>query len=178
MFIYNTQLLLIGINSIPEFVIVVVFAVIASLVFVAASQHWFLTRNTWPETIVLLVIAFSLFRPNFWMDMVYPPYSRVAATDLMQIIEKSPPNESLRVWVEGEDINGKLVKKGMLLPLGEPGPAGKRPRRFRSAPAAAGGAGRCLARQVPQQGREGGLPARAEDHRHGSPEPASGARNG
>ncbi|SDH16100.1 TRAP transporter, 4TM/12TM fusion protein [Propionivibrio dicarboxylicus] len=126
MFIYNTQLLLIGINSVPEFIIVVVFAVIASLVFVAASQHWFLTRNTWPETIVLLLIAFSLFRPNFWMDMVYPPYSRVAATDLMQLIEKSPANESLRVWVEGEDINGKPVKKGMLLPLGEPGPATKR----------------------------------------------------
>lgn len=89
--------------------------------FVAASQLWFLTRNKWYETVILLLVAFSLFRPNFWMDMIYPPYSKIAATDLMQVIEKAPANESLRVWIEGEDINGKLVKKGMLLPLGEPG---------------------------------------------------------
>ena len=62
--------------------------------------------------------------------MIYPPYSKVASTDLMQVIEKAPVNESLRVWIEGEDMNGKLVKKGMLMPLGEPGPAAKRLEGF------------------------------------------------
>ena len=130
MFIYNTQLLLIGVDNVGEFLLTVVSAVVASLLFVAASQLWFLTRNKWYETVILLLVAFSLFRPNFWMDMIYPPYSKIAATDLMQVIEKAPANESLRVWIEGEDINGKLVKKGMLLPLGEPGPAAKRLEGF------------------------------------------------
>ena len=62
--------------------------------------------------------------------MIHPPYSKIAATDLMQVIEKAPANESLRVWIEGEDINGKLVRKGMLLPLGEPGPAPQRLETF------------------------------------------------
>ncbi len=130
MFIYNTQLLLIGIGSVPEFILVVVSAIVASLIFVAASQNWFLTRSKWYETVILLLVAFSLFRPNFWMDMIYPPYSKIVATDLMQIIEKAPVNEQLRVWVEGEDLNGDPVRKGMLLPLGEAGTPAERLDRF------------------------------------------------
>ena len=130
MFIYNTQLLLIGVDSIPEFILVVVSAVIASLLFVAASQNWFITRSKWYETVILLLVAFSLFRPNFWMDKIYPPYSTVAATDLMQVIEKAPAGEQLRVWIEGEDMNGKPVRKGVLLPLGETGTPAQRLERF------------------------------------------------
>jgi TRAP transporter 4TM/12TM fusion protein len=130
MFIYNTQLLLIGIDSIPEFILVVTSAITASLIFVAASQNWFITRSRWYESAILLLIAFSLFRPNFWMDMVIPPYTKVAPTDLMQVIEKASVNEDLRVWIEGEDINGKPVKKGMLIPLNEAGTAAQRLDRF------------------------------------------------
>ena len=130
MFIYNTQLLLIGVDNIPSFLLVVASAVVASLVFVAASQNWFITRSKWYETVVLLLIAFSLFRPNFWMDMMYPPYTKIPSTDLMQRIEKAPADEQLRVWIEGEDINGKLIKKGMLLPLGEEGAPAQRLEQF------------------------------------------------
>jgi TRAP transporter 4TM/12TM fusion protein len=130
MFIYNTQLLLIGVDTIPQFIMVVVISVAASLVFVAASQNWFITRSKWYESVLLLLVAFSLFRPNFWMDSIYPPYSAIAPTDLMQVIEKAPVNEQLRVWIEGEDINGKLIKKGMLIPLGEAGTAAQRLEGF------------------------------------------------
>ena len=130
MFIYNTQLILVGITSIPQFIMVVVFAIGASLVFVAASQNWFITRSRWYESAILLLVAFSMFRPNFWMDMIYPPYNKVAPTELMQVIEKAPANEQLRVWIEGEDVNGKMVKRGVLLPLTEPGPAAERLGRF------------------------------------------------
>ncbi|MBP6490357.1 MAG: DUF3394 domain-containing protein, partial [Thauera sp.] len=104
--------------------------VVASLIFVAASQNWFVTRSKWYETAILLLVAFSLFRPNFWMDMITPPYQKVAATDLIQVVEKAPAGEDLRIWIEGEDINGNLVKKGMLLPLGDAGKATERLERF------------------------------------------------
>jgi hypothetical protein len=48
----------------------------------------------------------------------------------MQVIAKAPANEQLRVWIEGEDLNGKMVKRGVLLPLTEPGPAAERLGRF------------------------------------------------
>ena len=130
MFIFNTQLLLIGIDSIPDFILLVTSAIIASLVFVAATQNWFVTRSKWYETLILLLIAFSLFRPGFWMDKIYPPYSRIAPTELMQTIEKASEGESLRIWIEGEDQNGKPITKGMLLPLGEKGTAVERLQNF------------------------------------------------
>ena len=58
--------------------------------------------------------------------MIYPHYTQVPAADLMQVVEKAPDGKRLRLWVEGEDANGKLIKKGMLLSLGEAGPAAKR----------------------------------------------------
>ena len=130
MFIYNTQLLLIDIGSIPEFLLVVASAIVASLVFVAASQHWFVVRNRWYETIIMLVVAFSLFRPNFWMDMVYPPYNTVSPTDLMQRVENAREGKRLRVWVEGEDANGDPVRKGMMISLTEMGSAAERLDKF------------------------------------------------
>jgi len=130
MFIFNTQLLLIGIDSIAHLVLTVVMAIGASLIFVAATQNWFITRSRWYESGILLLIAFSLFRPGFWMDRIYPPYYQVAPTQLMQMIEQAPANEQLRIWVEGEDLNGKLIKKGMLLPLGEAGTAAQRLEKF------------------------------------------------
>ena len=130
MFIYNTQLLLIGIDSVAQFIMVVVTAIAASLIFVAASQNWFLTRNKWYESVILLLVAFSLFRPNFWMDMIVPPYDKIAPTQLMQMVEQAPVGEDMRIWIEGEDLNGNPVNKGMLLPLGEAGSAAERLERF------------------------------------------------
>ncbi len=126
MFIFNTQLLLIDVGSAWELALVIASATVASLVFVAASQNWFITRSKWYETAILLLIAFSFFRPNFWMDMIYPPYTKIAATELMQIIEKAPADQRLRVWIEGEDRNGKLTKKGKPIALGAPGDAARR----------------------------------------------------
>jgi hypothetical protein len=110
--------------------LVIVSATVASLIFVAASQNWFITRSKWYETVLLLVLAFSFFRPNFWMDMIYPPYSQIASTELVQMIEAAPADQQLRVWIEGEDMNGKPIKKGMLLPLGETGKSAERMARF------------------------------------------------
>ena len=130
MFIYNTQLLLIDIGSIPSFILVVASAIVASLVFVAASQNWFVVRSKWYETIIMLVVAFSLFRPNFWMDMMYPPYNTVTSADLMERVENARDGKRLRVWVEGEDANGDPVRKGMMISLTETGSAAERLDKF------------------------------------------------
>ncbi len=126
MFIYNTQLLLIGIESIPHLLLTIASAIVASLIFVAASQNWFLVKSRWYESVVLLLVAFSLFRPGFWMDKLYPPFKTVEPTQLMQIIETAPDRAQLRAWIEGEDINGRVVKKGVMLALGESDAPAKR----------------------------------------------------
>ncbi len=126
MFIFNTQLLLIGIDNVWQLLLTIVSAVVANLMFAAGTQGWFITRNRWYESIALLLVTFTLFRPGFWWDMIYPPFSRSAGSQLMQIADNAPRGANQRVWVEGDTIEGKHVSKGVLLPLGDPAPARER----------------------------------------------------
>ncbi len=126
MFIFNTQLLLIGIDSYWHLFLTVSTAILANLMFAAATQGWFITRNKIWEAALLLLVTFTLFRPGFWMDMVHPPYERVAPTRIMEIVETAETDKRLRIWIEGEDINARKVSKGILLPLGEKAPVRQR----------------------------------------------------
>ncbi|MCK9260588.1 MAG: TRAP transporter permease [Azoarcus sp.] len=130
MFILNTQLLLIGITDVFHLVMTIVSATIASLMFAAATQGWFVTRNRIHETLILLLVTFSLFRPGYWLDMVYPAYDEVPASQLTQLVEDAPPKGNLRVWVQGLTLEGDDVSKGVLLPLGDPGTARERLSRM------------------------------------------------
>jgi len=104
----------------------VVSATIAMLVFAAATQGFFLVRSRWYESIALLLVTFTLFRPGFWWDMVYAPYQDVPAAQLMKLVEDAPAGTNKRVWIEGTNLDGKDIRKGVMLPLGDPGPARER----------------------------------------------------
>ncbi|PPE68002.1 TRAP transporter permease [Caldimonas caldifontis] len=126
LFIFNTQLLLIGVDTTWHLVLTFASATVAMLVFAAATQGWFLVRTRWYETLALLLVTFTLFRPGFWWDMVYPPYKEAPAAELLTFAETAPRNANKRIWIEGETLEGREVRKGVLLPLGEPGPARER----------------------------------------------------
>ncbi|MCP5284259.1 MAG: TRAP transporter permease [Burkholderiaceae bacterium] len=130
LFIFNTQLLMIGIDSPWHLALTVASAIVAMLVFAAATQGYFLVKTRWYETLALLLVTFTLFRPGYWWDMVFPPYDERPASELMALVEKAPADERKRVWVEGLNLNGDEVKKGVLLPLGEPAPARERLKRI------------------------------------------------
>ena len=117
MFIFNTQLLLIGIGSAAEFALVVASAVCAMLMFAAATQGYWLVKSRWWETAALLLVAFSLFRPGFWWDQVYPRYDTSAPQALAQAAEKLASGELLRLRVRGETIDGKERTTTVALPL-------------------------------------------------------------
>ncbi|MDO9114746.1 MAG: TRAP transporter permease [Polaromonas sp.] len=121
LFIFNTQLLLIGVDTAWHLILTVTSATVAMLVFAAATQGYFLVRTRWYETIALLLVTFTLFRPGFWLDMVYPPYVEAPAAEFMRLVEEAPANTGKRVWVEGEKRDGSEVRKGVLLPLGDAG---------------------------------------------------------
>jgi TRAP transporter 4TM/12TM fusion protein len=126
MFIFNTQLLLIDIGSVPHLLLTVASAIVANLLFAAATQGWFIAKSRWFESVLLLVVMFALFRPGFFMDMIHPPFDRVGANELFERVEQAPRNARLRVWITGTTLEGRDVAKGVLLDLGEPGPARSR----------------------------------------------------
>lgn len=130
LFIFNTQLLMIGVTGPLHLILTVLSATVAMLVFAAATQGHFLIKSRWYETIALLLITFTLFRPGFWWDMVYSPYTEVPASQISQLIEDQPANAGKRIWIEGTNLDGKDIRKGVLLPLG---PKGTARERFASA---------------------------------------------
>ncbi|MFZ2123248.1 MAG: TRAP transporter permease [Rhodoferax sp.] len=130
LFIFNTQLLMIGLSGPLHLILTVVSATVAMLVFAAATQGHFLVKSRWYETIALLLVTFTLFRPGYWWDMAYPPYTEVSAAQISQLIEAQPANAGKRIWIEGINIDGKDIRKGVLLPLG---PQGTARERFASA---------------------------------------------
>ncbi len=121
MFIFNTELLMIGIRGPGHLLLVVVTATIAMLVFAAATQGWFLTKNKLWETLALLLVTFILFRPGFFMDMIKPALKDAPATEIYSIAEALPDNGLIRVQVKGEDLEGNSVDKVVMLPVGAKG---------------------------------------------------------
>ncbi|MBD3677458.1 MAG: TRAP transporter permease [Rhodobacteraceae bacterium] len=118
LFIFNTDLLLINVGW-GQGIFIFIVATFAMLLFAAATQGWFLTRNKAYETVLLLLIAFTFFRPGFWMDMVSPPYLERAPSELVQAAENTPAGEELRIRIAGLNEVGDPIEFVALLPIGE-----------------------------------------------------------
>lgn len=124
LFIFNTDLLLIDVDF-AHGVLIFMVATVAMLIFAAATQGWFLARSRWYESVLLLLVAFTLFRPGFWMDMVHDPYSDTAPAQFAQTLGEVEADSTLRLRIQGEDAVGKLRQSTVLLavPAGADGEA-------------------------------------------------------
>ncbi|GAB4394927.1 MAG: TRAP transporter permease [Kiloniellaceae bacterium] len=118
LFIFNTDLLLINVGWAGGILVFIV-ATAAMLIFAAATQGFFLARNRIYETVLLLLIAFTLFRPGFWMDMISPPNRDVAPAQIVNVADRMEAGEILRLRVDGLDAVGNPRSFVALLPLGE-----------------------------------------------------------
>jgi len=74
-FIFNPELLLIGIDNIWHGMMVIITSLIAILIFSAATQGWFINRMKWYEIIAFLLISMSLFRPDYILDKINPKFN-------------------------------------------------------------------------------------------------------
>jgi hypothetical protein len=122
--------LMIGIDGPFHLVLTVVSATVAMLVFAAATQGFFMARSRWYESVALLLVTFTLFRPGYFWDMLYPEHEMRPASELSEMIAKAPADARQRFWIEGVNLDGKDIRKGVLLPLGAPGTA---PERLKAA---------------------------------------------
>ena len=117
-FIFNTELLLIGVDGPFDLIIIVSSALAGILVFAAATQGYFAARSKLWESALLLLVAFTLLRPGYWMDQIVPPYRTVDPTQITERASDAPAGDSLRVVIEGLTIEGEEARKTVLLPLG------------------------------------------------------------
>ena len=101
-FIFNTDLLLINVTWVQGIIIFIV-AACAMMLFGAATQGFWIVRSKWWETAVLLLIAFTLVRPGFWIDRIQEPWSSIEATETS--LKRSDLDGQIRLKIEGPDFD-------------------------------------------------------------------------
>jgi TRAP transporter 4TM/12TM fusion protein len=110
MFIFNTDLLLIDVGWFKGIYTFIV-AVVALLCFSAATQGFFFARNRVYETVALLLIALTFFRPGLWMDQVVAPWDTVKTDTIMDVVAKAPIGSPVRYYIKTETDAGAPFKK-------------------------------------------------------------------
>ncbi len=114
-FIFNTDLLLIDV-TLTQGIIVFIVSTIGILVFTAGTMGWFMTKSRIWETVVLLIIAFALFRPGFFMNQIQPPFEDIAPAAFSEALGNAEPGSSLRTVISGPDFD-TLEMKDLTVPL-------------------------------------------------------------
>ncbi|WP_308917649.1 TRAP transporter permease [Jannaschia sp. LMIT008] len=108
-FIFNTDLLLIDVTW-TQGIVVFIVSTVGILVFTAATMGWFLAKNRIWETVAMLLIAFALFRPGFFMNQIQPPFEDIAPAAFEQALADARPGSTLRTVVSGPDFDTFEVK--------------------------------------------------------------------
>ncbi|MFQ6756339.1 TRAP transporter permease [Cereibacter sphaeroides] len=120
LFIYNPTLILYGVDlgtwaGILQAVGVFAVATVAMLLFAAATQGYFLAPSRLWESAALLLVAFTLFVPGFWLDRILPRFEERPPTELAQAFDAAEPGETVRFVVQGPDFaTGRTTRLTMV----------------------------------------------------------------
>ncbi len=101
-FIFNTDLLLIDV-TVLQGVIIFIVAAAAMMLFGAATQGFWIVKSRWWETATLLLIAFTLVRPGYWIDQIQEPWSSLAISEAT--LDQANLDGQVRLTIEGPDFD-------------------------------------------------------------------------
>ncbi len=96
-FLFNSELLLIGIESMWHGLMVIVTSLIGILVFTSATQGWFINKLRWYEIIIFLIISISLLSPEFILNKFYPKYNFLSIEEINK--KQFDYNKEIRIKV-------------------------------------------------------------------------------
>jgi TRAP transporter 4TM/12TM fusion protein len=118
LFIFNTDLLLINVGWMQGIMVFAV-AVVAMMCFAAATQGYFFARNKIWEVPILLLVAFTLFRPGYWLDQMQAPYDHYEGLAVMEQVGTLPEGTEVRLVISGPDFDsGKIVTTTLVPSMG------------------------------------------------------------
>ena len=96
-FLFNHELLLIGIENIWHALTVIITSLTGILVFTSATQGWFINKLKWYEIIIFLFISISLLSPEFVLNKFYPKYDYININNINEL--KLDPKKEVRFKV-------------------------------------------------------------------------------
>ncbi len=73
-FLFNHELLLIGVENFWHAILVIVTSLIGILIFTSATQRWFFDKLRWYEIIIFLIVSISFLSPEFILNKFYPKF--------------------------------------------------------------------------------------------------------
>ncbi|MBT4921625.1 MAG: TRAP transporter permease [Rickettsiales bacterium] len=103
-FIFNNELLLIGVEGFWDSFLIFITASVAILIFSAGSQGYFIVKSKLSESFILILISLTLFVPSFWIDKISPPYKEYPVSEFEQLLDAD--HNEVRLKVAGEDFIG------------------------------------------------------------------------
>ena len=107
-FLFNHELLLIGIENIWHGLIVIITSLIGILVFTSATQGWFINKLKWYEIIIFLAISISLLSPDFVLNKFYPKYNYQEITKISSI--KLDSTKEIQIKITRPSLYGERYK--------------------------------------------------------------------
>ena len=107
-FLFNHELLLIGIENIWHGLIVIITSLIGILVFTSATQGWFINKLKWYEIIIFLVISISLLSPDFVLNKFYPKYNYEEITNINSM--KLDSTKEIQIKITRPSLYGERYK--------------------------------------------------------------------
>ena len=98
-FIFNPELLLVGVDSLWHAFTVFVVSLIAILCFSSLTQHYMFVKNKFYESILLILIIVGLFRPDFVLDQFSPAYVPLELDKVISGETSLPPDRTVRLHI-------------------------------------------------------------------------------
>jgi len=129
-FLFNHELLLIGVENIWHALLVIITSLMGILIFTSATQGWFFNKLRWYEIIIFLFISISFLSPEYVLNKFYPKFeykdlNQIHLTDLkknrdvhIKITRFSEYGERYKLFVINKntfDQNFNLEKYGLSL---------------------------------------------------------------
>jgi TRAP transporter 4TM/12TM fusion protein len=139
-FIFNPELLLVGVTSLWHGVAVFVVSLVAILSFSALTQGWMFVKLRLYESVLLVFVIVALFRPGFVMDFIRPEFAPLDIERFIAGKAEIVPGRAVRFHVVRKTDYGDRFKLFILpapdnatgpaafgLTLGPAGREGRRP---------------------------------------------------
>ena len=124
LFIYNPALILYGVDlgttsGILYAIFIFCVATFAMLLFAAATQGYFLAKSRIYESAALLLVAFTLFVPGFWLNQLQSPFENIAPANFEEAVANAPEGSRLRLQIEGPDFaSGETASTTLVMDIG------------------------------------------------------------
>ncbi len=107
-FLFNHELLLIGVENIWHALLIIATSLIGILIFTAATQGWFINKLRWYEIIIFLLISISFLSPDFVLNKFYPKYNYLELDKIENV--KLDPKKEVRIKITRVSEYGERYK--------------------------------------------------------------------